>query len=264
MAGLYQPNTDMDALRNVRQAQALSAFGGAWKNKGPFGGIVDIPGTGSGNELFLPVGGIGTAAAVDPSDKTGNTVYLGTHGGLFRSTDGGKHLVNITDGKIMRDGIGSVAVDPTDPKTIYVGTGVALFTLSDDQVGTGVYVSHNRGATFTRPAANTHGARSRGDGSASAVRRPRCLGPEDRTSDERCAHRPGGASARQLGDCHRRSAETSQRGHGRGRLCIREEAVPERHGRCAGQRAVPLDIGRQGGHLQVHAVHIEAHQRARF
>ena len=84
-------------------------------------------------------------------------MYLGTHGGLFRSTDGGKHLVNITDGKIMRDGIGSVAVDPTDPKTIYVGTGVALFTLSDDQVGTGVYVSHNRGATFTRPAANTHG-----------------------------------------------------------------------------------------------------------
>ncbi|TML77184.1 MAG: hypothetical protein E6G04_09100 [Actinobacteria bacterium] len=157
MAGLYQPNTDMDALRNVRQAQALSAFGGAWKNKGPFGGIADIPGTGSGNELFLPVGGIGTAAAVDPSDKTGNTVYLGTHGGLFRSTDGGKHLVNITDGKVMRDGIGSVAVDPTDPKTIYVGTGVALFTLSDDQVGTGVYVSHNRGATFTRPVANTHG-----------------------------------------------------------------------------------------------------------
>ena len=157
VAGLYQPNTDMDAMKNVRQAQSLSPFGGSWTNKGPFGGIVDIPGIGSGNELFLPVGGIGTAAAVDPSDKTGNTIYLGTHGGLFKSTDGGKHLTNITDGKVLRDGIGSVAVDPNDPRTIYVGTGVALFTLSDDQAGTGVYVSHDGGKTFSRPVANTHG-----------------------------------------------------------------------------------------------------------
>lgn len=37
----------------------------------------DIPGTGSGAELFGAVGGIGTALAVDPSDPTGNTVYLG-------------------------------------------------------------------------------------------------------------------------------------------------------------------------------------------
>src|SRR3954463_842724 len=88
----YQGNTDAVFLNLVKQARALGHTGHAWKNIGPFGGVVDINGTGSGAELFGPVAGIGTAITVDPGDKTGNTAYLGTIGGLYKTTDGGKTI----------------------------------------------------------------------------------------------------------------------------------------------------------------------------
>lgn len=154
---LYEGNTDARFLKLTRQAARLPEVGHSWRNVGPYKGIKDIPGTGSGAELLGSVGGIGTAMAVDPKDKSGNTVYLGTIGGLYKSTNGGKTVRNITEHKIPREAIGAVAVDPRHPKTIYIGTGVSIFTLSDDAAGTGVYVTHNGGKTWHRPARNTHG-----------------------------------------------------------------------------------------------------------
>lgn len=157
-AGVYQPNTDELFLNFTKQAKARPIAGGkAWRNVGPYGGLEYVPGTGNGNELRGNAGGIGTAIAVDPSDASGNTVYLGTLGGLYKSTDGGKTIVNLSDGKLDRVPIGAIAVDPKDPKTVYAGSGVAINTLSDDAAGTGVYVSRDAGKTFTRPALNTHG-----------------------------------------------------------------------------------------------------------
>jgi hypothetical protein len=155
---VFQPNTEDDVLGRVRQARALpQATQQKWKEAGPFGGVQDIPGVGAGDEKFLPIAGIGTAIAADPTDATGNTVYFGTHGGLYKSLDGGKTLKNISDGKLDRAGVGAIGLDPVHPQNIYVGTGVSLLTLSDDQAGTGVYVSHDGGATFSRPDANVHG-----------------------------------------------------------------------------------------------------------
>lgn len=156
-ASTYQGNVDQTFLNYTRQAAALPQTGHAWRSIGPFGGVVDVAGTGSGAEQFLPVGGIGTAIAADPSDPSGNTVYLGTHGGLFKSTDGGAHVTQLGAGQFARDAIGAIAVDPKNPNNLYAGTGVALFTLSDDAVGAGMYVSHDAGRTWTRPVANTHG-----------------------------------------------------------------------------------------------------------
>jgi hypothetical protein len=157
LSTLYEGNTDQTFLDLTTQAAGRPATGHAWRNAGPYGGVVDIPGIGSGNELFGPVDGIGTAVAVDPSDPAGNTVYLGTIGGLYKTTDGGSTIHNIVDGQLARDSIGAIAVDPENPETVYAGTGVSVFTLSDDAAGTGVYVSHNFGKTWTRPSANTHG-----------------------------------------------------------------------------------------------------------
>ena len=157
LSTLYEGNTDQTFLNLTQQAAGLQATGHAWRNAGPFGGVVDIPNIGSGNELFGPVDGIGTAIAVDPTDPTGNTVYLGTIGGLYKTTDGGHTVRNIADGQMARDSIGAIAVDPNDSKTVYAGTGVSIFTLSDDAAGTGVYVSHDGGSTWARPSANTHG-----------------------------------------------------------------------------------------------------------
>src|SRR3989442_2238069 len=123
-SGIYQPNTDEDFIKHVLEARSLPAASTkAWRNAGPFGGIEDLAGVGSGAEAFGKVGGIGTAIAVDPSDPTGNTVYLGGHGGLYKSTDGGNTMKNITDGKLLRYSIGAVAVDPHNPNDLYVGSG---------------------------------------------------------------------------------------------------------------------------------------------
>ncbi len=154
---LYQGNTDQRFLKLTRQAAKLHSTGGAWKNAGPFGGVRDIAGVGSGAELLGKVGGIGTAMTADPNDKSGNTVYLGTIGGLYKTTNGGRTVHNITEGKIPREAVGAIAVDPHNPKVLVLGTGVSIFTLSDDAAGTGVYVSRNGGKTWTRPRHNTHG-----------------------------------------------------------------------------------------------------------
>jgi photosystem II stability/assembly factor-like uncharacterized protein len=154
---LYQGNTDTRFLKLTRQAAALGKTGHAWKNKGPFHGVKSILGTGSGAELLGKVGGIGTAMVVDPNDRSGNTVYLGTIGGLYKTTNGGKTVHNITEGKMAREAVGAIAVDPHNPKLLYLGTGVSVFTLSDDAAGTGVYVSRNGGKTWSRPKANVHG-----------------------------------------------------------------------------------------------------------
>jgi photosystem II stability/assembly factor-like uncharacterized protein len=144
-------------IKLTKQAAALPRRGTAWRNAGPYNGVVDVVGVGSGAEELGPVGGIGTALAVDPSDPTGNTVYLGTIGGLYKSTDGGKSLTNVVDRQLSRVSIGAIAVDPRNPNDVYAGTGVSVFTLSDDAVGAGVYVSHDAGRTWSRPTANTTG-----------------------------------------------------------------------------------------------------------
>ena len=154
---LYQGNTDERFLQLTRQAAKLPATGHNWRNVGPFNGVKSIPGVGSGDEQLGDVGGIGTTITVDPSDKSGNTVYLGTIGGLYKSTNGGKTVRNITEGKVPREAVGAFAIDPHNPKLLVLGTGVSIFTLSDDAAGTGVYVSRNGGKTWQHPAANVHG-----------------------------------------------------------------------------------------------------------
>ena len=154
---VYEGNTDQTFLDLFKQANSLPQTGGSWKNQGPFNGVVDDPNHGSGNERFGPVDGIGTAIAVDSSDPTGDTAYLGTIGGIYKTTDGGKTVTDITGTNFARASVGAIAVDPTDHNRVFAGTGVSIFTLSDDAAGTGVYVSGDGGKTWARPAKNTHG-----------------------------------------------------------------------------------------------------------
>jgi hypothetical protein len=155
--GIYEGANDQNFLKLVGQAQALPQYlSKSWKSVGPFNGVKSIPSVGSGAELFGAIGGIGTAIAADPSDASGNTAYLGTHGGLWKTTDGGTTVKELSAG-FARAAVGAIAIDPRDPRTVYVGTGASIATLSDDAVGTGVYVSHNAGQTFSRPALNTRG-----------------------------------------------------------------------------------------------------------
>jgi hypothetical protein len=99
---------------------------------------------------------MGTSVAVDPRDTSGNTVYIGNMGGLWKSTNGGASWKHLGE-SFLRSAVGAVAVDPLHPDNVYAGTGIALLTVSGDTAGTGVYVSHDAGKTFTRPARNVKG-----------------------------------------------------------------------------------------------------------
>src|SRR5215469_6565199 len=109
--------------------------------------------------------------ALDPTDATGNTLYVGTgeiNGasdteagtGLYKSTDGGAHwsLVAGSASVAADRGIGAVVVDPTNAKHIYMGTDVDRHGLSSVAGGRftppgapqiGVYETTDGGATWT-------------------------------------------------------------------------------------------------------------------
>src|SRR5580700_5238860 len=87
-----------------------------------------------------------TALAVDPTDSTGKTVYLGAaDGGVWKTTD----LQNwkpLTDDQPTLT-IGSLALDATtNPPTIYAGTGEENFA-RDSYYGDGILKSTDGGQT---------------------------------------------------------------------------------------------------------------------
>src|SRR3954454_18685048 len=120
-------------------------------------------------ESGLPTNAFG-ALIVDPTDRTGDTLYAGTGEanainqaglGLYKSTDGGDHW-SLVPGSfaVSHDrSIGAVRVDPTDADTIWMGTADGRQGQSKVNGGAvpppgapalGVYVSHDGGTSFTR------------------------------------------------------------------------------------------------------------------
>ena len=130
--------------------------------------------------------GLGTnsigSLAVDPSDRSGNTIYVGTGEtnqpnnsgagtGLYRSTNGGDTWTRvstmITDPAVSPDpidftatrGIAGVVVDPASPQTVYVATASAMLGMTGVRGGqsqttgypqprVGLYKTENRGGTW--------------------------------------------------------------------------------------------------------------------
>lgn len=154
----YDPNRVDEKYAEFQQAAALPEANGnlAWKDVGPTG-VENPTGYPTSTEQFLRVGGMGTAIAADTNDPSGNTVYFGDFGGVWKSTNGGTSWTNLSDDRLTSVGIGAIALDPANPGDIFVGTGVAYMTISGDTYGTGFYVSHNGGQTFSRPSPNVSG-----------------------------------------------------------------------------------------------------------
>jgi hypothetical protein len=107
---------------------------------------------------------------IDSHDKSGRTIYLGTGEpsgssqseaglGLYKSTDRGEHWSLVPGSRaVAKDrGIGEVAIDPRDPRHIFIGTTVARHSASGVLGGRytppnaptiGIYESKNGGASF--------------------------------------------------------------------------------------------------------------------
>ena len=99
----------------------------AWRNVGPFRG--------------------GRALAVAGSPTEPNTFYFGAAaGGVWKTTDAGANWKPILDSQPVSS-IGAVAVAPSDPKVIYVGSGEGALR-GNITWGNGVYRSGDGGKTW--------------------------------------------------------------------------------------------------------------------
>ncbi len=103
----------------------------------------------------LPARNIGSAtmsgrvAAVDAIEQDGRiTVYVGAaSGGVWKSVNGGTTYKSVFDRESVQS-IGAVAIDPSNPKTVWVGSGEAWMRNSVS-VGDGVYKSTDSGENWT-------------------------------------------------------------------------------------------------------------------
>ena len=120
---------------------SLQVFAGklAWRNVGPW------------------IGGRVVAVAGVPADP--HLFYMGAvDGGVWKSTDDGIKWINITDHTLpgSSDSIGAIAVAPSNPKILYVGTGESDIR-GDVITGDGVFRSDDGGKTWRAAGlADTH------------------------------------------------------------------------------------------------------------
>jgi photosystem II stability/assembly factor-like uncharacterized protein len=90
----------------------------------------------------------GRVLAVTGVAGDANTYYFGAvSGGVWKTTDGGVTWTALTD-KEKFASVGSLAVAPSDPNVIYVGTGEACIR-GNISYGNGVYKSVDAGKTWT-------------------------------------------------------------------------------------------------------------------
>src|SRR6266568_1705178 len=119
----------------------LGAVTSPWTSIGP------TPTTGG---FFSPVTGRVTTIAVDPSDSTGNTVLIGgAMGGIWRTTDAGATWTAVGDQNASL-AMGSIAFAPSQPATVYAGTGEQASIGFDIYYGAGVLKSTDGGLHWTQ------------------------------------------------------------------------------------------------------------------
>ena len=100
-----------------------------WRNIGPFRG--------------------GRCVAVAGLPNNPLTYYMGsTGGGVWKTEDAGLNWSNISDDFFEVGSIGAIAISPSDPNTIYVGTGEHPIRGVMTSHGNGVYRSRNAGQSW--------------------------------------------------------------------------------------------------------------------
>jgi len=114
------------------------------------------PGLDAGVLSGLGIRNIGSAtmsgridAVTAAHTKKGDTVlYIGSaSGGVWKSTDGGTTFTPKFDRETVQS-IGAIALDPSDPDVVWVGTGEA-WTRNTVSIGDGIYRSGDGGETWT-------------------------------------------------------------------------------------------------------------------
>jgi photosystem II stability/assembly factor-like uncharacterized protein len=141
-------------------------------------------------------GGRVVAVAGHPWERT--TFYFGSSGGgVWRTTDAGITWRNLSDGFFHRPAVGAIALSPSEPSVIYVGTGESTIR-NNASSGNGVYRSVNGGLTWNHLglAATRHVSGVRIDPTDSEIAYVAALGHAHGPNPERGVYRTrdGGAS----------------------------------------------------------------------
>src|SRR5215470_5418838 len=91
----------------------------------------------------------GRIAAIDAVDENGKiTVFAGSaSGGVWKSINGATTFRPVFDREVVQS-IGAVTIDPSNHKTVWVGTGEA-WTRNSVSIGDGVYKSTDGGENWT-------------------------------------------------------------------------------------------------------------------
>ncbi|MHC4989929.1 MAG: VPS10 domain-containing protein [Planctomycetota bacterium] len=93
----------------------------------------------------------GRVVAVTGVPGEPHVYYFGaTGGGVWRTENAGTTWENISDGQFGTGSIGAIAVAPSDPNVIYVGTGEGPIRGVTTAHGDGLYKSTDRGKTWRR------------------------------------------------------------------------------------------------------------------
>lgn len=119
----------LKAVKHQAKSRSNDAFDKEWTTQGP------------GN-----IGARINTVAVNPSDE--NIIYAGfSEGGVFKTTNGGNDWAPIFDDQAFLS-IGDIILDPTDPNTVYVGTGDVNIS-GYPFIGDGLYRSTDGGDSWT-------------------------------------------------------------------------------------------------------------------
>ncbi|HMK31416.1 MAG TPA: hypothetical protein VK473_17160, partial [Terriglobales bacterium] len=140
------------AAPKVTQSNATT--GGKWVELGPSPLRSVPPNLPNAEQDYGFVVGRATAVAIDQTDPTGNTVYLGgAFGGLWKSTSAASPDVTKVVWQQLLDSQATLAVDaialqPGNSKVILVGTGEANSS-ADSYYGLGILRSEDGGTTWS-------------------------------------------------------------------------------------------------------------------
>ena len=131
----------------MRSAALLLAFSLAASAAPPAGDAGTISGLGARNIGSAQMSGRIAALAGRVEDDGKVTLFVGAaSGGVWKSVDGGTTFKPVFDRQPVQS-IGAIALDPSDPKVVWVGTGES-WTRNSTSVGDGVYRSGDGGETW--------------------------------------------------------------------------------------------------------------------
>jgi photosystem II stability/assembly factor-like uncharacterized protein len=144
--------------RGITLLFACLLVGGALFAQGPgFGGPPPAPPVNASTDPLLrgfqfrsigPATMMGRLDDIEGAEKDPMIMYLGfATAGVWKSSDGGNHWASLFD-EIPFTSIGDIAIAPSDPNVVYVGTGEPNNRQSSS-IGGGVYGTKDGGKTWT-------------------------------------------------------------------------------------------------------------------